>query len=37
MMERPLYIRERSDGLYRPLTYLLFKMFGESQTGPPGA
>lgn len=28
-MERALYIRERNDGLYRPVTYLLFKLFDE--------
>lgn len=27
--ERQLYVRERSDGLYRPITYLFFKMFDE--------
>lgn len=27
--ERALYIRERNDGLYRPLTYLLFKLLDE--------
>ncbi|PNW87919.1 hypothetical protein CHLRE_01g007000v5 [Chlamydomonas reinhardtii] len=29
MLERGLYVRERHDGLYRPLTYLLFKMLDE--------
>ncbi|GIM04796.1 hypothetical protein Vretimale_9300 [Volvox reticuliferus] len=29
MMERGLYVRERHDGLYRPATYLLFKMLDE--------
>ncbi|GLC42438.1 hypothetical protein PLESTF_000812600 [Pleodorina starrii] len=29
MMERGLYVRERHDGLYRPATYLLFKMADE--------
>jgi ATP-binding cassette, subfamily G (WHITE), member 2 len=29
IMERGLYIRERNDGLYRPITYLAFKLFGE--------
>lgn len=29
IMERPLYIRERSDGLYIPLVYFLFKMTEE--------
>ncbi|GIL50638.1 hypothetical protein Vafri_6770 [Volvox africanus] len=29
MMERGLYVRERHDGLYRPATYLLFKMLEE--------
>ncbi|KAF8057935.1 ABCG31 [Scenedesmus sp. PABB004] len=28
-LERPLYIRERSDGLYRPVTYLVFKLLDE--------
>jgi hypothetical protein len=28
-MERALYIRERNDGLYRPVTYLLFKLMDE--------
>uniref|UniRef100_A0A383VBA5 ABC transporter domain-containing protein n=1 Tax=Tetradesmus obliquus TaxID=3088 RepID=A0A383VBA5_TETOB len=28
-MERALYIRERNDGLYRPVTYLLFKLLDE--------
>lgn len=26
---RQLYVRERSDGLYRPATYLAFKMIDE--------
>lgn len=25
-MERPVYVREMSDGLYSPLTYLLYKV-----------
>lgn len=29
VLERPLYNRERSDGLYAPLTYLAFKLTGE--------
>lgn len=29
VLERPLYYRERNDGLYRSITYLCFKMFGE--------
>lgn len=29
LMERALFIRERSDGLYRPVTYLLFKLLDE--------
>lgn len=29
MLERPLYVRERNDGLYRPITYLLAKLFDE--------
>lgn len=28
-LERPLYLRERNDGLYRPITYLLAKLFDE--------
>ena len=28
-LEKPLYIRERNDGLYRPITYLLAKLFDE--------
>ena len=28
-LEKPLYIRERDDGLYRPITYLLAKLFNE--------
>lgn len=27
--ERGLYVRERHDGLYRPVTYLIFKMVDE--------
>eukprot|EP00878_Enallax_costatus_P025535 GHUV01027322.1.p1 GENE.GHUV01027322.1~~GHUV01027322.1.p1 ORF type:complete len:208 (+),score=58.81 GHUV01027322.1:56-625(+) len=27
--ERALYIRERNDGLYRPVTYLVFKLLDE--------
>ncbi|CAK0754674.1 hypothetical protein CVIRNUC_002316 [Coccomyxa viridis] len=29
VLERPLFVRERNDGLYRPSTYLLFKMVEE--------
>ncbi len=29
VLERPLYIRERNDGLYRPITYLCFRVIGE--------
>lgn len=29
VLERPLYIRERNDGLYRPITYLCFRVVGE--------
>ncbi|GAB4820601.1 hypothetical protein N2152v2_007647 [Parachlorella kessleri] len=29
ILERPAYIRERSDGLYRPITYLIFKFTEE--------
>lgn len=28
-LEKPLYVRERNDGLYRPITYLLSKLFDE--------
>ena len=28
-LEKPLYIRERNDGLYRPITYLLAKVLEE--------
>lgn len=28
-MERALFIRERNDGLYRPVTYLLYKLLDE--------
>lgn len=28
-LEKPIYARERNDGLYRPITYLLAKMFDE--------
>lgn len=26
VMERPVYVREMSDGLYTPFTYLLYKV-----------
>ncbi|KAK9823062.1 hypothetical protein WJX81_005585 [Elliptochloris bilobata] len=29
VLERPLFVRERNDGLYRPITYLVFKMMEE--------
>eukprot|EP00775_Hariotina_reticulata_P008880 gene8880-9058_t len=29
MLERALFIRERNDGLYRPVTYLVFKLLDE--------
>jgi ATP-binding cassette subfamily G (WHITE) protein 2 len=29
VMERRLFMRERADGLYRPMTYLVFKMLDE--------
>ncbi|KAK9906864.1 hypothetical protein WJX75_009364 [Coccomyxa subellipsoidea] len=29
VMERPVYVREMSDGLYSPLTYLMYKMIEE--------
>lgn len=29
MLERPVFIREQSDGLYRPMTYLIFKTLEE--------
>lgn len=25
ILERPVYVRERADGLYRPITYLCYK------------
>jgi ATP-binding cassette, subfamily G (WHITE), member 2 len=28
-LERTLYVRERADGLYRPATYLAFKLLDE--------
>ena len=28
-MERALYIRERNDGLYRPVIYLVYKLLDE--------
>ena len=28
-IERALFVRERNDGLYRPLVYLLFKLLDE--------
>jgi ATP-binding cassette, subfamily G (WHITE), member 2 len=28
-LEKPLFVRERNDGLYRPITYLLAKLFDE--------
>ena len=28
-LEKPLFVRERSDGLYKPITYLLSKFFDE--------
>jgi ATP-binding cassette, subfamily G (WHITE), member 2 len=28
-LEKPLYVRERNDGLYRPITYLLSKLLDE--------
>lgn len=28
-MERRLFMRERADGLYRPMAYLVFKMLDE--------
>ena len=30
VMERPVYVREMSDGLYSPLTYLLYKVGAHS-------
>lgn len=34
VMERPVYVREMSDGLYSPLTYLLYKVSApHTQTG----
>lgn len=29
VLERPLFIRERNDGLYRSITYLCFKIVSE--------
>ena len=29
VLERALYVRERNDGLYRPVTYLAFKLIDE--------
>lgn len=29
MLERPVFVREQSDGLYRTITYLTFKIFEE--------
>ena len=29
MLERPVFIREQSDGLYRTITYLVFKTLEE--------
>ena len=29
VLERPVYLRERSDGLYRPITYLIYKAIEE--------
>lgn len=29
VLERSLYVRERNDGLYRPITYLLSKLIEE--------
>ena len=29
VMERRLFMRERADGLYRPMAYLVFKMLDE--------
>ena len=28
-LEKPLFVRERADGLYRPITYLISKFFDE--------
>jgi hypothetical protein len=28
-LERPIFVRERSDGLYRVVTYLIFKLTEE--------
>lgn len=27
ILERPVYVRERADGLYRPITYLCYKVW----------
>ena len=29
VIERPVFLRERSDGLYRPITYLVYKAVEE--------
>lgn len=33
ILERPLFVRERSDGLYRVSTYLAFKLLSELAVG----
>lgn len=35
VLARPLYFRERSDGLYRPIVFLLYLMLEESLIGVP--
>lgn len=29
VLERPIFVREQSDGLYRTMTYLMFKILEE--------
>lgn len=33
ILERPVYVRERADGLYRPITYLAYKVSEEVAVG----
>ncbi|KAL4457942.1 hypothetical protein ABPG75_012807 [Micractinium tetrahymenae] len=33
ILERPVYVRERADGLYRPITYLCYKISEEVAVG----
>ena len=36
VLERALYVRERNDGLYRPVTYIIFKMIDEASGSGEG-